>query len=449
MSVSKVEEGHEEDRRQQSGIVKNFCNKTVIISINGGKEQRLDPALVGGGAMVNLIPQWVVGEANLAVVRAKSLDVRGFDGRVTLVLELLLSRRLMSASKVLGVYGRNETWIRDPVTNEQVKVEKCDTSATGMGPAPEVCFNRRIKTGDAAVGALKNSARSPKVLEQLENISNGDYTDQAEESLDELVNKLIMQPPRVSRNFNTIWLQTVQIPGGAVSFQALTLKPGIPVKEKDWKDVHFVVLMPLAFTAAETRYTTTKRDGAGPVEGPAGKSMVGGWQHIARYDITDHASLLSVLKSDDGHGRIARWQLEFGAFWLDVVHVSGNTLVAPDGLSGVSPDHAYRPLFEKDEEFQISDLVPGDEAQRIRPSVTRKSYRRIQKHADTGEVLRLKLRHESGTGPLTLNLMTRRLSRLEIRVLDGRSWKTTNDWSCDRIPKIWKDYSFRHLGRFR
>jgi hypothetical protein len=52
--------------------------------------------------------------------------------------------------------------------------------------------------------------------------------------------------------------------------------------------------------------------------------IIGSKHPILAY--TDHQALVSVIGSDDAHGRICRWQVRLSEFDRDLVHVPGKEL---------------------------------------------------------------------------------------------------------------------------
>jgi hypothetical protein len=71
--------------------------------------------------------------------------------------------------------------------------------------------------------------------------------------------------------------------------------------------------------------------------------MVQGSQHPIMVH-TDHQALVSVLKSDDAHGRISRWAMKLAEFNLVYNHVPGKEMAVADGLSrfGQVVDHPFK-----------------------------------------------------------------------------------------------------------
>lgn len=72
---------------------------------------------------------------------------------------------------------------------------------------------------------------------------------------------------------------------------------------------------------------------------------------------TDHQALLKVLRSNDAQGRIARWQVRFGRYWLHANHAPGKQLAIADGLSRLPFANSYIPAYDGENTFILPDLV--------------------------------------------------------------------------------------------
>lgn len=89
--------------------------------------------------------------------------------------------------------------------------------------------------------------------------------------------------------------------------------------------------MSFQFLPAETRYHTTEREALSVLKclEEARWLVKGSPYPVELY--TDHQALLKVLRGEDGHGRIARWQLRLGEYDLEIKHVPGKELLIGDG----------------------------------------------------------------------------------------------------------------------
>jgi len=48
---------------------------------------------------------------------------------------------------------------------------------------------------------------------------------------------------------------------------------------------------------------------------------------------TDHQALLGLLRKDDAHGRIVRWQVRLAEYDVEYIHIPGKENVLANGLS--------------------------------------------------------------------------------------------------------------------
>ena len=122
-------------RPARAKIIENFYTEAVITAV-GSKEFELDKVLVDAGAVVNLIPEWVVEKAKLTITPDSSLCVRGYNGEIRgieayclLIVSvggiarkilvyicptvgacytLLLSRNWLNSVDAIGLYGKDE-----------------------------------------------------------------------------------------------------------------------------------------------------------------------------------------------------------------------------------------------------------------------------------------------------------------------------------------------------
>jgi len=89
------------------------------------------------------------------------------------------------------------------------------------------------------------------------------------------------------------------------------------------------------FTRPETRYSTTERVALAVVRclEEVGWLILGSAYPTKVY--TDHVALVSLLKKDAVHGRIARWQVRLSEYDLEFVHIPGRENILADGLSRI------------------------------------------------------------------------------------------------------------------
>lgn len=65
---------------------------------------------------------------------------------------------------------------------------------------------------------------------------------------------------------------------------------------------------------------------------------------------TDHSALIHLLKHDDAHGRVARWQLKLCECDVEYIHVPGTQNVIVDGLSRMPDPYFTRLVGETQSE---------------------------------------------------------------------------------------------------
>jgi len=75
---------------------------------------------------------------------------------------------------------------------------------------------------------------------------------------------------------------------------------------------------------------------------------------------TDHAALLSTLKSENAHGRISRWQLALSEYDLNIYYIPGKELLIADGISRFTGPPSYT-MPEDHESVDMMAFVAEDE----------------------------------------------------------------------------------------
>lgn len=53
---------------------------------------------------------------------------------------------------------------------------------------------------------------------------------------------------------------------------------------------------------------------------------------------TDHQALVTLLRKDDAHGRIAGWQVRLSEYDVEYIHIPGKENALADGLSRMPGD---------------------------------------------------------------------------------------------------------------
>lgn len=144
-------------------------------------------------------------------------------------------------------------------------------------------------------------------------------------------------------------------------FQLPNSKPGTDISDELWPEAKVVMYITFAFTPAERKYHTTEREVLSALRSlEEVRWLIQGSKYPVKL-YTDHYALLKVFNSDDDScGRIARWQLRFGEFRVDVKHILDKELIIADRLSRINPNYAYQ-VLDEDEQSRSPDLVSTDQ----------------------------------------------------------------------------------------
>ena len=120
---------------------------------------------------------------------------------------------------------------------------------------------------------------------------------------------------------------------GGVLFLLVDCKPGTKISTVNRKQMQIIMFISLRLEGAEPRYSTTEREALAVwrcfkqvswlVQGSAHPVLV----------YTDHSALIHLMKGDDAHGKITRWQQKLSEFDVEYVHILGSVNVIADGLS--------------------------------------------------------------------------------------------------------------------
>ena len=94
-----------------------------------------------------------------------------------------------------------------------------------------------------------------------------------------------------------------------------------------------VIFISKRLADAETRYTTTEQEALAVVRCLAEVRWLVLGARFPTKVYTDHSALITLLKHDDAHGRIGKWQVKLAEYDLQYVHVPGSQNVIADGLS--------------------------------------------------------------------------------------------------------------------
>ena len=120
---------------------------------------------------------------------------------------------------------------------------------------------------------------------------------------------------------------------GGILFQLLNCEPGTKVTIKNRSDMRIIMFISLRLADAVTRYSTTEQETLAVLRCLKKLSwLVQGSAHPV-FVYTDHSALIHLLKHDDAHGKMARWQQKHSHYDLEYLHVPGSQNAIADGLS--------------------------------------------------------------------------------------------------------------------
>ena len=88
----------------------------------------------------------------------------------------------------------------------------------------------------------------------------------------------------------------------------------------------------------ETRYSATEREALAVLRClEEVRWMVVGSPFPTKV-YTDHQALVTLLRKDDAHGRIAGWQVRLSEYDVEYIHIPGKENALADGLSRMPGD---------------------------------------------------------------------------------------------------------------
>ena len=120
--------------------------------------------------------------------------------------------------------------------------------------------------------------------------------------------------------------------GGGL-FQLPVLPAGITFTTAMRAKMRIIMVMSKRFLPAETRYSTTERKALAILQcHEEVRWLVLGSPYSTKVYM-DHIALLWLLRKDDAHGRIARWQVRLAEYNVEYIHIPGKENVRADGMS--------------------------------------------------------------------------------------------------------------------
>jgi len=120
---------------------------------------------------------------------------------------------------------------------------------------------------------------------------------------------------------------------GWVLFQILDASPGTRASSRNRPSQRIIMFLSKPFLPAETRYSTTEREALAVLRCLEDVRWLILGSPFPTIVYTDHLALVSLLKKDDAHGRIARWQVRLSEYDVEYQHISGGENLLADGLS--------------------------------------------------------------------------------------------------------------------
>ena len=120
---------------------------------------------------------------------------------------------------------------------------------------------------------------------------------------------------------------------GGVLFQLPNTPAGINISPTTRKDMKVVMFISKRLAPAETRYSTTEREALAILRCLEEVRWLILGSPFPTKIYTDHQALLGLLRKDDAHGRIVRWQIRLAEYDVEYIHKPGRENVIADGLS--------------------------------------------------------------------------------------------------------------------
>ena len=120
---------------------------------------------------------------------------------------------------------------------------------------------------------------------------------------------------------------------GGVLSQMPDCPPGTISNARNRPHMRIVLFISRRLEPAETRYSNTEREALAIVRCLAEvKWLVHGSPYPVKV-YTDHSALTTLLRQDDAHGRLGKWQVKLSEYDLEYVHIPGSQNTIADGLS--------------------------------------------------------------------------------------------------------------------
>jgi len=120
---------------------------------------------------------------------------------------------------------------------------------------------------------------------------------------------------------------------GGVLFQLPNTPAGTSLTTKTRKEMKIIMFLSKRLIAVETRYSTTEREALAILRClEEVRWLVLGSPYPTKV-YTDYKALLGLLRKDDPHGRIVRWQIRLAEYDVQYIHIAGKENALADGMS--------------------------------------------------------------------------------------------------------------------
>ena len=175
---------------------------------------------------------------------------------------------------------------------------------------------------------------------------------------------------------------------GGVLFQLIDCEPGTRINAANRKPMRIIMFISLRLEGAEPRYSTTEQE-ASPV-----------WRCLKEVDwlvqgsaypvlvYTDHSALIHLLKGDDAHGKIERWQQKLSEFDIEYVHIPGSQKAIADGLSRMPARYFQTSLRTK-------NLAEGNGRNEVRETAERELQNQKEKKEEESTGIKRELQQQN------------------------------------------------------
>ena len=120
---------------------------------------------------------------------------------------------------------------------------------------------------------------------------------------------------------------------GGVLFQLIMSEPGTKISVQSRQDMRIVMFISLRLADGDTRYSTTEQETLAVLRCLKEVSWLVQGSAYPVFVYTDHSALVHLLKHDDAHEKMARWQQKLSQYDLEYIHVPGTQNAVADGLS--------------------------------------------------------------------------------------------------------------------